>query len=341
MIEIFLSSILYYSMGIILFLLLGVRLRVENLIISTVLLSVCTLAASINFEMSIIPQKFASEFSYNVFLGHENVRSSIGFYVQVIYCYIAYSLTGAWWSAIGTNISLTVLFFTFVYRNNPNLAFYVLSPAAVNFSFFALRDPIILVIMFSVTLIFLNSKYLISLIKNFIWIFASLFVRPENIGIIVLTYGMEAIRANRAKIWMPFLLFCLLIFIYFTAPMVPRLLGVEFKGSMLDLPIAMTEFYEARANRWGSDDGGGSNILGGSLPEYPFLLRFAIQVTSFFILPLPFEIRSVPLGLAAVDSVVFIRLYLTFSRKAHPKAKIIFWIYVFSVAIFMNNYGNA
>lgn len=341
MIEIAFSALLYYCAGLLFLGLMGTRFSLKTLVTSTVACVFLIVLASANFEYEIIDQKFASEFAFTIYSGEQAERSTSGFVLQYVYCLPAFIITNAWWSAIGTNIAAVVLVFVVVAARNYTLAFAVFAPAVINFAIFSLRDPLIGVLFFFIALTMTTPDLTKKWGSQALSAIAFIFVRPENIAILASAHGVALARKYRRKVWLPFFLIFFAGLAVVVLPYVPRLLGLSFSGSIFDLPLAISNFYEARATRWGEELGGGSNILDGRLPEYSFLTRYPIQITSFFILPLPMDLNSPQLGLATIDSVIFCWLTWKFHKSAPTPVIILFWCYVMMTALFMNNYGNA
>jgi len=339
MYEIILSALLGFAIFIELQILFDRSVNLRALCYSFAYLCVLTTIAAVNFELEIFEQKFASEFPYDVFKGQESIRSNSTFILQAIVSWVAFLFTDVWWAAIGTNVALMAAVFYFVHCRKPTISFVLLAPAIVNFGMFALRDPVI------ATLSFIVTWYLISPTTPHQWIKQGLsiglfaLIRPENIAIFGYAKLMTIAGRYTRSFWL-YMAFPLLIALgVVIAAFIPRMLGMQ-SGSVGSLPNAANEFYEARATRHDNIDGGGSDILGGALDSKPLLVRYPVQVFTFFVLPLPFEIRNLPMALAFIDSMVFIAVALVFHRYSSRDAIIIFWVFVLAVAYFSSNYGN-
>ena len=297
------------------------------------------LAAIANWELELFSQKLASEFAYDVYKGQESLRDNSTFLLQAIVGAPAFMLTDVWWAAIGTNIAIVSGVFYFVHKRSPRLSLLMLAPAVVNFCMFALRDPIIAVNAFIVTYLFANTEQAGAIGKQLGAVSLFAFIRPENLAVFAYAKLMTIFYQYNRN----FLIYlCLPVFLgalVGVASFAPNLVGTE-STSVSDLPDAAAEFYENRANRVDEANGGGSNILGGRLPGLPIYLRYPIQLVSFFILPLPFEIKHLGLALAFLDSIVFCAVAYRGHRTGSPKALVVFWVYVLIVAFFSNNYGN-
>lgn len=316
------------------------RTRYDIVIQTFILTMGLACLASLNFELDIIEQKFASEFAFDLYVGRDSLRSSDGFVLQYVYCWPAFVLTNVWWAAIGANIAALALLYAYIASHSQRVAFFMVAPVIVNFAMFSLRDPLIGILFFVVAATISNPNPIRMWVGQTGTAIAFLLIRPENIIIIAFTHFYSLFQRYRRSAWVIFAVPVALVGMYLGLTMVPSALGIPFSGSILDLPLAINEFYERRANRWDEADGGGSNILGGQLASIPFLLRYPIQITSFFILPLPVDLKNPALGLAAIDSVVFCILVWWFHRDADRRVIILFWFYVLMVALFMNNYGN-
>jgi hypothetical protein len=297
--------------------------------------------ASLNFELDIIEQKFASEFAYDLFVGRDSLRSSEGFVLQYLICWPAFALTDVWWAAIGVNIAAMTLLYAYIASFNQRLGLFILAPAIVNFSMFSLRDPLIGVLFFMLAVTITNPDPIKRMLKQTGTSALFMLIRPENILIVVGAHIFGLFRRYRKSGWVLLAIPVMLVGGYVGILMIPQLLGIKFSGSILDLPLVLSEFYDRRANRWDASDGGGSNILGGRLSDIPFLFRYPIQILSFFMLPLPIDLNRPALALAALDSCVFFYLARKFHKGADARVIILFWCYVLMVSLFMSNYGNA
>lgn len=341
MISILFSSIFYYLLFSIFIIFYFRGISPTGFIIGCMSLIAMSFLASMNYELGIIPQKFASEFSYDFFIGRESPLDNSTFRLQAYLNSLAFLLTDRWESAIGVNIALIASLFLFTFHKDKRMAFWFFAPAFINFSMFALRDVLIAALFFVFILKLNKSKESIrpSIILLFSIIF--IFIRPEITALILLSYfTYYFINLKKIRLKLIIVLFGFIGFVIL-GPYIPLLLGLKGSFSIFELAETIQIFYESRAGRWTSDDGGGSNILSGNLMNLPFYFRLPIQITSFFILPLPFEIRSLAMALSFLDSIFFISLYLKFRKNATLASKTFFWINVISISFFLNNYGNA
>lgn len=338
---IFFVALLYTIVGFPLLMALTGRSSPQVMVNTIGVLIIFAGLASANFELDIIAQKFASEFAFDLFIGRDSLRSSDGFILQYLVSWPAFMLTNVWWAAIGVNVAAMTLLYAYIALYDRKLAMFVMAPAIVNFSMFSLRDPLIGVLFFMIAITISHPDPVKRLLKQIGTGFLFLLIRPENILIVAGATIFDMFRRYRKSVWILFAIPVALAGAYVGLTMVPRVLGLAFSGSIFDLPIALAEFYEKRSLRWDDADGGGSNILGGRLPEIPFVLRYPLQVLSMFILPLPIDLNKPALALAAMDSVVFCFLAYKFHKAANIRVIILFWCYVLMVALFINNYGNS
>ena len=339
MYEIILSALLGYALFVELMILVDRSVNVRSLCLSFAYLVLLTTLAAANFELEIFEQKFASEFPFDVYMQRESLRGNSTFILQAFVSYLAFFITNVWWAAIGTNAALTAAVFYFVHSRKPWLSVIMFAPAILNFCMFALRDPVISALVFAVTWFLLAPPAVGSWIKQTFSILLFALIRPENIAIFGYAKLMTIVSRN-GRNFLLYLSFPLLIAIgVVIAAFIPQMLGMEAKA-VGSLPGAANEFYEARATRHDNIEGGGSDILGGALDRQPILVRYPVQVFTFFVLPLPFEIRNLPMALAFLDSLVFITVAYLFHRHSSRDAIIIFWIFVLAVAFFSSNYGN-
>lgn len=332
----FLSALIFYCC----YFVYAGKLRLSSLLLSFAYAICLFVFAFINFKFEIFEQKFASEFAYDIFKGRESLRDNSGFLLQYFLNLPVFYVTNAWWSAIATNVVLATMVFLYALEARRSEAYILLAPVIVNFSMFALRDPIIGVLFFLLTIFLLDTRSKYALYKQLGTVTLFAISRPENVIVYVATKMYTYLREIKNKLTLTLILPILFIVFIIALLQVPKLLGMQWSGSLLDLPLAISDFYEMRANRWDTDEGGGSNILGGSLVNYPFFIRYPIQIFTFFVLPLPFEIKKVALGLAFVDSIFFCSVFYRFNKHAEKPAKRLFWFYVLLVAFFSNNYGN-
>ena len=339
MYEIILSALLGYVVFVELLILMDRSVNVRSLAFSFAYLALLTTIAAANFELEIFDQKFASEFPFDVFKQRESLRSNSTFILQAIVSSLAFFITDVWWAAIGTNVALTAAVFYFVHSRKPWVSVIMLAPAIVNFCMFALRDPVISALSLAVTWLLLAPASPGQWIKQAISILLFALIRPENIAIF--SYAkLMTIVGRHGRSFLLYLSFPLLIGVgAIIALFIPQMLGMESQ-SVGHLPDAANEFYEVRATRHDDIEGGGSDILGGALDRQPLAVRYPVQVFTFFVLPLPFEINNLSMALAFLDSMVFITIAYFFHRYSSRDAIIIFWIFVLAVAFFSSNYGN-
>lgn len=318
------------------------RLRISDLLYTFLYSFFLYVIAATNFELNIFEQKFAAQFSFDIYAGNESATGNSGFILQYLLNLPAFIITNAWWVSISTNIVLMSWVFWYVRNKNKQYLYILFAPAIINFSMFSLRDPIISVLFFIITLAIADVS---SRGRSFKILGVSslfLFIRPESIVMVVLERAWSIIEKNKKSAYLIIIVPVSMVGLYFILLQIPGLLGIKsWNGSLFDLPDVINNFYESRTNRWESgEEGGESNILGGRLIEMPFYIRYPIQVLTFFMLPLPFEIKKFSLALAFLDSIFFIFITIKFHREANKKTKVFFWIYVLMMSFFANNYGN-
>lgn len=339
MFEIILSALLGFVVFVEILILFDRSVNLRSLCWSFGYLALLTTIAATNFELEIFEQKFASEFPFDVFKQRESLRNNSTFILQAIVSSLAFLITDVWWAAIGTNVALTAAVFYFVHSRKPRLSLIMLAPAIVNFCMFSLRDPVISALSLAVTWFLLAPPSTGQWFKQGFSILLFSLIRPENIAIFGYAKLMTVI-GRYSRSFLLYLSFPLLIVIGIAvAAFIPQMLGMETKSAS-QLPAAANEFYEARATRHDDAEGGGSDILGGALDTQPIVVRYPIQVLTFFVLPLPFEIRNMAMALAFLDSLIFMAITYVFHKHSSREAIIIFWVFVLAVAFFSSNYGN-
>lgn len=301
-----------------------------------------TAIAIVNLRFDIIEQKFASEFAFDWYNGDESERPNRTFAVQAIANAPAFFVAGAWQAAIGTNTAVTAAVYAYLFDRETKAHRYFLGPAVINFALFSLRDPFIGLILMGLVLAFgkkfESRKLLLPILLASVAMF---WTRPENLLIIGALVWFLGYRSTRTAVTRLGLLlaggFGALVALRFA----PALLGIQGGVSIGNLPAFFVEFSEDRGTRTNvTGVGGGSDILGGALQRMPLPLRYPIQLFTFFVLPLPFEIRSVALLLSAFDSIFFAYGARKLFKEGTPPAKVLFVIYVLVAAFFSSNYGN-
>ena len=340
MAEIFFASSLYSLIGGLWLTRSGHARHTQALILGLVLCFALSLLAGLNFQWVVFEQKFASTFAFDLFEGHDPAARRPTFLLQTLVNWPVFSLTGVWWAAIGTNIAILVLGFILFARHDPRLALWLLAPALVNFSLFSLRDPLIAALCFVLALGLLDPLIWRRALGQAVGAVAFLLVRPENVVLLVLANALAVVIEKWRTMWGALLLPLAAVAAVYGGQFAPQALGLDGVVRFWDLPLVLNEFFTSRAERWGAELGGGSNILGGALTELGFLPRYAIQIASFFVLPFPFEITSWLLAMAFVDSLVFIALSVQAHRVGPAKILGFFWVYVLAVSLFSANYGN-
>lgn len=341
MLAILIAAITIYSLGLAtLCLITRRRFSPQAIRFSLLYLMVVGLIAAINFEAGIVPQKSASELAFRIYQGGLADQAPT-FLVQALLNIFPFFLTGSWYAAIGTNVALMAVLAAYTYDRTRSIALIVCAPAVVNFAIFALRDPIIGACFFFLTLrLCLPSPRLRSKITEWTVAVLTYLARPETIAIYLGGKAAMLRSAVNRRTWILVFLPLAILAVVLGITYLPRTLGLESQAALNELPETFDSFFTQRADRATSLEGAGSNILGGTLSSYPLPLRFAIQVVTFFILPLPFEIANAVMALAFLDSIVFILVVRHFLRAAPSPAKRLFWLYVIAVSFFAVNYGN-
>lgn len=302
-------------------------------------LCVVTAIAVANFEFGVLEQKGASEIALRVFEGSSGEPST--FVLQALVNAVPFALTGAWYAAIGTNVAIVAVALAYLHERDRRIARIMWAPAVVNFALFALRDPLIGVCFMALTVMLcVPPARLRSKLAEWAVVLFTYLARPETVAVYVGGKASQVWQRVGRRTWMLVLLPVVALALLAGLSYLPRTLGLQTQASLNELPGVLSQFFESRAGRSSVGIGSGSNILGGALPGLPFVVRFPIQVLSFFVLPFPFEITTVFLLLAFVDSVVFITLTVRFFRRAPATAKRVFVLYAGAVSFFASNYGN-
>ncbi|MEM9566283.1 MAG: hypothetical protein AAGA93_26925 [Actinomycetota bacterium] len=318
----------------------GVRLGGRDLTVSFALAAAPVALAAANLESGLFEQKFASEIAFQQFKGLERTVDTSTFGVLALLSAPAFLVVDSWEATIGTNIGLVAAVFAYVHRVDARLSLLMLAPAVLNFSIFALRDPLIGACFLGLTL--LMSAPALTRRGAAVGLGAALAVtRPESALVVAAVWCGRLVRQQRLiryrLIAVPFVLAGILAALY----LAPRAIGFNRNVFGADLFELLDTFAVRRGQRFdGGDDGGGSNILGGAIVDLPLAIRYPIQLLTVFVLPLPFEIRSLTMALAFVDSIVFITVVARLLRTRHWISISLLGVYVASIAFFAVNYGN-
>jgi len=297
--------------------------------------------ASLNYELQIFEQKAASEIAFEIHQAGAYLTDLPSFALQAIVNAPAFELSGSWEAAIGTNAGLAALiFFACDVRDRRAIAF-ILTPAVINFSMFALRDPLIGVTMFLFTLTALQSSGRRRTLGLIAVAVATYFTRAENLIIELVAVSLILYRGSKKWTVRTFTVPGIFVALFGALRFGPRLLGVQGSYTVSQAPLILENFFERRANRGSIEAGNTSAILGGRLPSMAFPIRFPVQLVAFLILPLPFEIRTLPLLLAAVDSIILLWLLHRRRHLVHRDALLIAAVFVAISALFASNYGNS
>lgn len=242
-----------------------------------------------------------------------------------------------------------------------------LYPAAINFSFFGLRDPVIYFGMI-LNIVSFIGLYKTKKVAYFVYFIISLLIilpsRPELAAIIffpqfflvyfILKDWYFATKKLSARIFMT----CL-YFIFFVVPS----LGVVVAGyvfvvgkigrvvSPIELMDVNAELRYSRAEK-GKGGMSGSHILPPNIYKaLPWYGRWPIQTIGIIILPFPWMITSVSKVLAFADSIFLIFLMFVFLRYRHYLNKgeylihfsmfLSFLIGLLVMGMIISNAGNA
>ena len=331
-----LAAAIFGHVAILWLLLLFTRWDANGAILSTLYMLFLWALAAANFEYGLFEQKFASPFAYDMYLGRESLANNSAFYLQYILNIPAFIMTNAWWAATGTNIALMSGIFYYIYLKKPAFTLLLFAPAILNFSMFSLRDPIIAALFFWIAVSQAEKNQTLQWAKQAVLAMLFLIIRPENILIVVLWRLSTLIDWSKHALLTVVMIPVLLLAAWGAMSFAPGLLGVGGAGNQ----TSMADFYQDRTTRHTANDTGKSNILNGQLASLPLPLRYPIQVFTFFVLPLPFEIRTMTLALAFLDSIVFCTLTWKLLQTRNKVALTFLAVYVLAVAYFSGNYGN-
>ena len=315
--------------------------RLEGFVWSFVVLLGLAILASLNLQFGIFEQKLASELAFEWYSGNR-IPLNRAFALQAVANAPSFFIANTWHAAIGTNVAVTAATCAFLYDSEKKSHLYFLGPATVNFAIFALRDPFIGLIFFALVLA-IGQRFEVKrlVVPTLVAGVAMYFTRPENILIILALAWFLSFRSSNTALAKFFMVAAGVVGALAALRLGPALLGAGGDISIGNLPGFFAEFSEARATRTTRTGvGGGSDILGGALARLPIFVRYPLQLLTFFVLPLPFEIRSFALLLAAFDSCFFAYSSRKLFREGSKPAKVIFVVYVLVTAFFSSNYGN-
>ncbi len=253
----------------------------------------------------------------------------------------------------GFRIAFSALFFLNLY------------PAAINFSIFGLRDPIIYFALAINIVAFIRLMYGDWLKAPFFILITSIILfysRPELVAFIFNPYFLlilinlllfyKKIRSLSVKIFVT-----ILIVVFFLLPILGSLyVGYRFVVSNIGDVVSPTEILEIKAqSRYDRPSGSGmsgSNILPPNIYNIlPWYARWIVQTIGIIIIPFPWLVTSISKVLAFGDSI-FIMSFMALFIKFHKRFKsllnlnlIIFWFtFLISIVIMgmiIINAGNA
>ena len=335
--EILLTGLLYYLLLACLSLFVRRHIRVDVLVFSACYFAGLVTLAILNFHFDVFEQKFAGQMAYERWLGIET-RLNGNFGVQAVFSSIGFYLTDAWYAAIGVNVAIIATLILTVDRLRYVYTAIFLSPAILHISIFSLRD---VVIGFS---LFLLCQILFSGRKNAL-LYASpiiillFFQRPELTAVIFATLGLLAMQKTSALTKIAVVIGGS-ITLAITMPYIPLLLGAKSAVPLAQLPEYLLIFSEARSDRHLGTEGADAAVLNGQLTQIPFLLRYPLQLFTFFIAPLPTDFRGMTSIILTIDSLIFIGLFVIFWRIANHEHRTLMLVYVLANGFFVANYGN-
>lgn len=283
--------------------------------------------------------KFANFFAYDNIINTEDIPT---FYLNSILLYPIYLFIQSKEIVFGLNAFLSFIISIIAYNSfnysknqlstNTLIAVFILPN--IYFSFYGLRDQIILIILF-----FLSKGLMLRKNLNIVLLsLLLLIIRPELIIITPMYYFWKYLSTKSRHFQIIFLALSITVAIIIF-PYTGFLLGI---GKISD-PLAIINFAENRYLRHAELEGGGSHILGGKLFNLNLFIRYPIQVLAFFINPLPFDFNSLKYIIPLFDSAVFF-YFLTKLRKidcvkySNLYSTLILTILILS--IFSSNYGN-
>lgn len=339
MLEIVVAGVLAYVAGI---LVLGLRrypsVRAMGLGLSC--LAVLLLLAGLNFELGIIDQKVAATYAFDHVLRPPGSTSHLTFAAQGVLNLPAFLVTGAWWAAIGTNSAIVALVFTWLLDRENELAWWFLGPAVVNFALFSLRDLLIGVLLLVLTLDTVRRPERLPGPLAWACLVALAITRPELAFVYgvarVLIWSLRVTHGVERLVLAPVMVILLVVGLQ----LAPATIGLESGANPVETVELLDGFVASRTERHVTETADGSYILGGRVVEMPIVARLPIQVLAFFVLPFPFEIRSISLALAFADSLWLGAFLWRYRARMTMPVVVLAGLMVVSVAFFSGNYGN-
>lgn len=290
--------------------------------------------------------KFANFFSYNNLTG-ENYTPT--FYLNSILLYPIFLLIRAKEIVFGLNAFLSFLISLIATNSLKNITnkkyhltigflFAALLIPNLYFSFFGLRDQLILIILYFLSKNLISNKLNVIILLSLL----ILIIRPELIVFIGFYFFWKFLgkKSKRVKI---FYVFSTMMVGIFILPYTGYLLGL---GKIND-PLQIMEFSQNRYLRHSDQiEGGGSHILNGKLFDLNFFKRYPLQVSAFFLNPLPFDFKNISYLIPFFDSIVFIYFFIKFNRIKNLEKINYQYLFlalistIFLLSIFNSNYGN-
>jgi hypothetical protein len=298
------------------------------------------------FKPYVNASKFANFVAYENITGEINIPT---FYLNSILLYPIYFFIKSKEIVFGLNAFLSFLVSLIAYNSTKvksnkkhylslNFLLAALFIPNIYYSFFGLRDQLILIILYFLSKSFIhkniNSIVILSLLI--------IVIRPELIILVGLFFLWEFLsnKSNTTKI-------IYLVFIVVSGFLLFPYLGYLLGIGIIDDPAELIKFSENRYLRHASEiAGGGSHILGGNLFSLNFFQRFPLQLLAFFINPLPIDFKNISYLVPFIDSLVFIyffRKFINIKNNNSNKFTNLFLAFISLIiilSIFNSNYGN-
>lgn len=340
------SALSSWLVIILLFLCIFRRIHGPAFCYSLILLILSVSLSLANIEFGFFSLKGAGFFAYQM---HEGTLWNPNFLIQYWFIKPFYWLTETPYLTHSMNAALTaatvyVLFSRFGVPHWKYLLFFI-PPAALNFSLFGLRDPVLYFAFLMSSTIFIFSfeskKYL-----NLILVFAItsvvyIYTRPEIVAFLaafaVITVYMHPHISQGVKTIFLSVLGTAFVFILYYALDIMGATGVSFD--------AVSTYAENRYSRHVGTEGGTSQIMGSELFNVPFYVRYPVQIIGTFIVPFPWQVQNISHLLALLDSVLFCYLFylqVKFARDDKMGLCILLFalVYILGTAFFSANFGN-
>lgn len=341
--------------------------RKEQFFVAAFILGIFTfksLFILLNEQIHLFPRKPAGNISIWFYIlikeqgldAVRSIRTGETFYPQLLINFPVFELFGASrLNLLLTNCFLTSIgpiiafYYTYIYFNK--YASYIillglsLFPAAINFSFFGLRDPVIyfgIIINITSILLLYKRRNLLDAIWFLLSAMLIIYSRPELIAFIFMPFFFGIfiyVKRNYQNIFSlsKKVFFTQLIFFLFVLPTL-LLSTVGFKyisgqiggySSPLEVLKKGSEVrYQREIRKRGSKGAMGSHILPPNLySKLPWYGRWIVQTIGMIILPFPWLVTNITKVFALVDSVFvcfFIYSFLWIRRRLVLSEKVIY-----------------